>query len=224
MAEDWLADVQKHAPNADPDHVAGIVRYCGIALRKRDSSLVSFSSPEETARVRDNFLKKKLALSLPDSALDEAIASVGERMKADHTKNRVTVYYLLADHFDRLDDFLKAPKSAGARSGQSAPTSGSVAASDEAASSGTPEPEPKPVTQSGPAFEPMAEDSSAAPPPRVHPSAFGTRPQSGTSAEDQPTVRDPARLADVPPQSASRWWVWLLILIVVIVILWLLFR
>lgn len=83
MAEDWLADVHKYAPGADPGDVAGIVRYCGIALRNRDSSLVSFSSPEETGRVRENFLNKKLALDHDDSRLDEAIASVGERMKAD---------------------------------------------------------------------------------------------------------------------------------------------
>ena len=47
MAEDWLADVLKYDANANPDIVAGIVRYCGIALRKRDSSLVSFTSPDE---------------------------------------------------------------------------------------------------------------------------------------------------------------------------------
>jgi hypothetical protein len=108
MAEDWLADVHKYAPAADPEDVAGIVRYCGIALRNRDSSLVSFSSPEETARVRENFLKKKLALDHDDSSLDEAIASIGERMKADRTRNRVTVYYLLAEHFDKLPTFRKA--------------------------------------------------------------------------------------------------------------------
>ncbi|WP_227650126.1 DUF2853 family protein [Klebsiella pneumoniae] len=28
-------------------------------------------------------------------------------MKADKTKNRVTVYYLLADHFKKLDMFVK---------------------------------------------------------------------------------------------------------------------
>lgn len=225
MAEDWFADVQKYAPNADPDHVAGIVRYCGIALRKRDSSLVSFSSPKETARVRDNFLKKKLALSLPDSTLDEAIASVGERMKADHTKNRVTVYYLLADHFGRLDDFIKTPKSVVPKAAGSAPASGERAANDELAAPREAESGSEPTASPGPLFEPGAEDASSAPPTRVHPAAFGTRPQSGTSADgDQPSASDPARFADVPPQSASRWWVWLLILIVVIVVLWLLFR
>ena len=60
MAVDWAEDVRKYAPDADEGVIAGIVRYCGIALRNRDSALVSFSDPAEVARVRTNFLKKKL--------------------------------------------------------------------------------------------------------------------------------------------------------------------
>lgn len=105
MAEDWAADVRKYASNADEKAIAGIVRYCGIALQKKDSSLVSFSDKEETARVRTNFLKKKLGLTNPDAELDQAIAAVAAQMKSDRTKNRVTVYYLLADHFGKLSIF-----------------------------------------------------------------------------------------------------------------------
>ncbi|WP_197042265.1 DUF2853 family protein, partial [Sandarakinorhabdus oryzae] len=105
MAEDWAIDVRKYVPDADGDIIAGIVRYCGIALRNRDSALVSFSDKTETDRVKANFLKKKLGLTAADAVLDAAIAKVGERMKADTTKNRVTVYYLLAEAFDRLEDF-----------------------------------------------------------------------------------------------------------------------
>jgi hypothetical protein len=105
MAEDWAVDVKKYAPNADAGVIAGIVRYCGIALQKRDSSLVSITDPEETRRVRENFLKKKLGLTLSDGDLDKAIAAVGQRMKADRTKSRVTVYYLLAEQFGKLATF-----------------------------------------------------------------------------------------------------------------------
>jgi len=105
MAEDWYADVKKYVPNADSNVVAGIVRYCGIALQNRDSSLVSFSDPAEVGRVRENYLKKKLGLTNSDAELNQAIAAVGERMKADRTKNRVTVYYLLAEHFRKLSVF-----------------------------------------------------------------------------------------------------------------------
>ena len=102
MAEDWAADVKKYASNADEKAIAGIVRYCGIALQKRDSSLVAFTDKEEVARVREHFLKKKLGLATPDAERDKAIMAIGDCMKGDHTKNRVTVYYLLAHHFGKL--------------------------------------------------------------------------------------------------------------------------
>jgi hypothetical protein len=74
MAENWAADVKKYAPDADDGIIAGIVRYCGIALQKRDSSLVAFSDKKETDRVRENFLKKKLGLTKSDAVLDKASA------------------------------------------------------------------------------------------------------------------------------------------------------
>ena len=103
MTTDGAADVKKHVPNADDKAIAGIVKYCGIALSQRDSSLVAFTDKGEVARVRDHFLKKALGLTLSDSELDSAIAAVGEKMKGD--KNRVTVYYLLAEKFGRLSAF-----------------------------------------------------------------------------------------------------------------------
>lgn len=105
MAEDWLADVRKYAANADEAVVAAIVKYCGIALQNRDSSLVAMSDKKERELVRENYLKKKLGLTSSDSDLDDAVLAVGERMKDDRTKNRVTVYYLLAEHFGLLNIF-----------------------------------------------------------------------------------------------------------------------
>ena len=128
MAEDWLADVRKYDTNADETVVAKIVRYCGIALRNRDSSLVSFSDPKETVRVRQNFLRKRLALTQDDATLDAGIAAVGDRMKADRTKNGVTVYYLLADHFD-LPDVFGGAKRGAAATAAAAPASAATLAS-----------------------------------------------------------------------------------------------
>ncbi|MEY2882748.1 MAG: hypothetical protein RL490_472 [Pseudomonadota bacterium] len=105
MAEDWSIDVKKYVPDADDAVIAAIVRYCGIALRTRDASLVAFSDPVETGRVRDNYCRKKLALTESDEAIDAAIAAVGARMGGDPTKNRVTVYYLLAEHYGKLGLF-----------------------------------------------------------------------------------------------------------------------
>ena len=138
MATDWAADVKKYVADADDAAIAGIVRYCGIALRNRDSSRVAFSDKTETDRVRNNFLKKKLGLTQADSSLDKAIAKVGEVMKADRTKNRVTVYYLLAAEFKKLDMFVKktaakAPaKAAAPKAAAKAPAAKAPAAKAEA--------------------------------------------------------------------------------------------
>lgn len=127
MAEDWSIDVKKYAPDADDKVIAAIVRYCGIALQNRDSSLVSFTDKAETDRVRENYCKKKLGLTQSDEELDAAIASVGERMKADTTKNRVTVYYLLAELFGKLGLF-GAAATATAAPAEPAPVAAPLAA------------------------------------------------------------------------------------------------
>jgi len=92
---DYLADVRKYAPNATEASVAAIVKYCGIALRNVDSSLVSASDPKELATVRDGFAAKKLGLD--SAAADAGIKAVIDKMKAARQKSRVTFYYLLAE-------------------------------------------------------------------------------------------------------------------------------
>ena len=102
---DWSEDVKKHVPDADDRAIAGIIRHCGIALQSRDASLVSFTDKSELERVREKFLKKKLGLSMSDDELDGASATIGDKLKDVRNKNRVTVYYMLADHFGKLSDF-----------------------------------------------------------------------------------------------------------------------
>jgi len=138
MAEDWLADVRRYAPDADENVVAAIVRHCGIALQSRDASLVSFTDPAETDRVRESFLKKKLGLTLDDAVLDSAIAAVGERMKDDRTKNRVTVYYLLTEHFDLFDLFGGAKRAAAGLAAGAAGIAGMAAAAAAAPAAAAP--------------------------------------------------------------------------------------
>lgn len=108
MATDWAADIKKHVPKADDEAVAGIIRHCGISLHKADSSMVSFSDPAELARVRDRFMKKKLALTDSDEELDAALAKIGEKLKGTSRKYRPTVYYLIADHYGKLNLFKKS--------------------------------------------------------------------------------------------------------------------
>jgi hypothetical protein len=97
---DHLPDVQKYAPNADKAAVAAVVKYCGIALQRRDSSMVSASDAKEVATIRDGFAAKKLGLSA--EAAEAAIKAVSEKMKGDRSKSRVTFYYLLAETTNTL--------------------------------------------------------------------------------------------------------------------------
>lgn len=98
---DHESDLNKYAPGADADKVKAVRKYLGIALTKRDSSLVSCSDPDELARVRDGYAKKKLGLS-DDAAIDAAIKAVCAKMKGDNSKSRVAFYYLLAEETSTL--------------------------------------------------------------------------------------------------------------------------
>jgi outer membrane protein OmpA-like peptidoglycan-associated protein len=199
MAEDWSANVLKYVPDADAGVIKAIVRYCGIALQKRDSSLVSFSDPKETARVRDNFLKKKLGLTHSDEKLDEAIAAVGVRMKGENFKNRVTVYYLLADHFGMLTLFGAAAKAAGSAAGAAAAAgAGALGLAaigvDGAAAAVAPRPSPPPAA------------APPAPAPSAAPAAAKTF--SGQTAQDEDTG------------GGMGWWPWLLLALLVAALVW----
>jgi Protein of unknown function (DUF2853) len=102
---DWAANVKKYVPDADQAAIAGIVKHLGIALQSKDSSFVSCTDKSERDRVRDSFLKKKLAMSAGDAELDQAIMDVCQKMHGDRDKPRVTFYYLLAEKYGKLSMF-----------------------------------------------------------------------------------------------------------------------
>jgi Protein of unknown function (DUF2853) len=104
---DYLADVKKYAPNANEAAVTGLVKHLGIALRNKDSSLVSCSDQTEVNRVRDGFCRKKLALTETDEQLEAALMGICAVMKEDRAKSRVTFYYLVAQKYDKLSLFVK---------------------------------------------------------------------------------------------------------------------
>ncbi len=107
MAEtiDYATDIKKYTSTVNDAAVKGIVKHCGIALQSKDASLVSGSDATELARVRDNFMKKKLGLTDTDANLDASIKTVMDKMKAERNKSRVTVYYLLAEKHGKLSAF-----------------------------------------------------------------------------------------------------------------------
>ena len=97
---DYLADVKKYDSGASAEAVDKIVKHLGIALRNRDSSLVSCTDPKELERVRERWAAKKLGVD--GAKADQAIEAVCKAMSADNTKNRVTFYYLVAKNLGKL--------------------------------------------------------------------------------------------------------------------------
>ncbi len=98
---DYLADVKIYDADADEATVNKIVKHLGIALRNRDSSLVSTSDAEELTRVKTNWIGKKLGVTGSDA--DKAVEETITAMKGDRTKSRVTFYYLVAKHLGKLE-------------------------------------------------------------------------------------------------------------------------
>jgi len=76
MESKWITDVQKHATSVDERAVAGIVRYCGIALQRKDSSLVSFSHPPVKALSRSLFGRRQLRSSSRRGASSPEVMSL----------------------------------------------------------------------------------------------------------------------------------------------------
>ena len=100
---DYLADVRKYDSGADEGTVDKIVKHLGIALRNRDSALVSCSDQSELDRVRESWCNKKLGNS-DDGKCDSVIADVCSQMSGDNSKSRVTFYYLVAKGLGQLGD------------------------------------------------------------------------------------------------------------------------
>ncbi|MEM0986255.1 MAG: DUF2853 family protein [Pseudomonadota bacterium] len=103
-ASKYEANVKKYASDYNKKAAEKIVGHLGIALRNRDSSLVSCSDRGELDRVREKWMRGKLGLAHSTADLDAAIESTCEKLKAEGgNKSRVTFYYLIAEHFDKLD-------------------------------------------------------------------------------------------------------------------------
>lgn len=92
---DYSADIKKYSSNVNAAAVDAIVKYCGIALRGKDSQFVAMTDSAEVKRVVDGFCAKKLGLAAGPA--ETGVKAAGEKMKADKSKHRVTVYYLIAE-------------------------------------------------------------------------------------------------------------------------------
>lgn len=100
--EKYYTNVKKYDAKAKRKTVENIVKYCGVALRSRDSSLVACSDEAELKRVADGFVTKKLEKS---SGQMDLVKEVCQDMKSDRFKSRVTFYYLAAKKARKISLF-----------------------------------------------------------------------------------------------------------------------
>ncbi|RKQ71325.1 putative flap endonuclease-1-like 5' DNA nuclease [Litorimonas taeanensis] len=100
--EKYYTNVKKYDPKAKRKSVENIVKYCGIALKSRDSSLVACSDEAELKRVADGFVTKKLGKTTGQM---ELVKDVCQEMKSDRFKSRVTFYYLAAKKARKMSIF-----------------------------------------------------------------------------------------------------------------------
>lgn len=101
--EKYHLNVRKFDAKAKTATIDNIVKYCGISLRSRDSSLVACSDPTEVNTVVTNFMMKKLGVSEEKGA--SVVADVCAEMKSERFKNRVTFYYLCAKKARKMNVF-----------------------------------------------------------------------------------------------------------------------
>lgn len=97
--ETYDKEFKKLGIKYDKKLLAKVAKGCGPAIYRADASKVSSSDKEELARVKKNFLIKKLGLK--DTAkLDEGIAEVVDTLgKRNRNKYRAMFYYLLTKKF-----------------------------------------------------------------------------------------------------------------------------
>jgi hypothetical protein len=107
-ASAFAENIKKYTDAYNQKAAEKIVGLLGIALRHRDSSIVSCSDDGELDRVRERWCRGKLGVAANQAEIDAAIADVCERMKEEGgQRSRVTFYYLLAEFYGKLDHLAK---------------------------------------------------------------------------------------------------------------------
>ena len=91
----YKGEMDKLGISYDADLLRAVAKGLGPSIYNADSSKVSSADKEELARVKTNFLIKKLGMK-DGPALDDAIASVVDQFgSSNRNKFRAMFYYLL---------------------------------------------------------------------------------------------------------------------------------
>lgn len=110
LVEKYIADLKEKVGEARPDLALldAVVKACGPAIYKADSATVAASDKDELARVKMNFISKRLGVSdeaKADAAIKAAIEKYGRSVRAKH---RPVLYYLIAKELKKAAALKKA--------------------------------------------------------------------------------------------------------------------
>jgi hypothetical protein len=95
LRTDYRENLSKYTSNVSDEALWAIIRFCGIALKGRDSQYVSLTDEAEILRVVKGFAAKKLGID--EASTRAGLRQVQDRMHDEKSKLRTTVYYLLAE-------------------------------------------------------------------------------------------------------------------------------
>lgn len=102
LIQKYARDLQEKCKvEPDMDLLTKVTVGLGPSIYNADSSTVSSGDPEEMARVKNNFLIKKLGLKDGpdlDKGLEKAVETYG---KSNRNKYRAVLCYLLVKHFGK---------------------------------------------------------------------------------------------------------------------------
>ncbi len=86
----------------DADLLTKVTKGLGPSIYNKDAEAIACSDSGELDRVRDSFLRKKLALTNDSDELDAAIKEVCEKMgTSNRNKYRAIFYYFLVIKFNK---------------------------------------------------------------------------------------------------------------------------
>lgn len=103
LLANYTADLEKIDEKVNAELLKAVAKSQGPSIYQKDASLVALSDPKEVARIKTNFLIKKLGLK-DTPKLDDGIGAVKDKYPK-RSKYRIVFYYLLVKHFKKASAF-----------------------------------------------------------------------------------------------------------------------
>lgn len=96
--------VTQHNIIIDDELLVKVTIGLGPSIYNKNAELIACSKPDELNTIKENFLKKKLGLTLSDEELTQALQDVCKEIGSSvRNKFRAVFYALLVKKFDKAD-------------------------------------------------------------------------------------------------------------------------